>query len=180
MSLVSDLEDAEAVIAAMDKVNAIGKVEYNDDSKALIETARAEYNSLTAKQKALFPASAFDTLETAEETYATTEKNANTISTVFLIISIILLIAGIIVMILLLRKRNDNKKNGGTKVMSVAGLLMLLAATSHYFDAKFIVLYVLAFLTLAVWVANLVIFLNMRKKGKAVKEEKAPTEENAE
>ncbi|MBQ8451938.1 MAG: InlB B-repeat-containing protein [Clostridia bacterium] len=172
-TFVTDLENAETVFAVIEKVNDIGKIEYNDDSKALIKKARNEYENLTDEQKLLFPESTVKDIEKAETTYATIEKNAGIISTVFLIFSVLLLIAGIIVMILLLKKRNELKKERSTKLLSVAGLPMLLAATSHYFDAPFIALYVLAFLTICVWVADLIIYLNNRKLKQAIAEAQA-------
>ncbi|MBR1925845.1 MAG: InlB B-repeat-containing protein [Clostridia bacterium] len=175
-TFVTDLENAETVFAVIEKVNDIGKIEYNDDSKALIEKAREEYENLTDEQKLLFPESAVEDIQKAETTYKKIEKNANIISIVFLVFSILLLIAGIVVMILLLKKRKELKKEKSTKLLSVVGLPMLLAATSHYFDAPFIALYVLAFLTVCVWVADLIIYLNNKKLKKAIKQAEAEDE----
>ena len=57
---------ANAVIA---KINAIGTVEYTDESKAKIDEARTAYNALTETQKALIPAETLDVLTNAEATY---------------------------------------------------------------------------------------------------------------
>lgn len=177
-SFVKELEDAEAAFNAVDKVNSIGKVKYHNDSKALIERARATYEALTAEQKSMIPVSVFNALETAETTYETIEKNAKTVSLVMNIVSSVTLVAGIIVLILLLRKRKNDKKDDGTKLMSVSALPLLLA-NNHYFDAPFIILYVLATLAVAVWVANLVLFLQNRKNGnKEVIEDEEPAEED--
>ena len=51
-----------------DKIDAIGEVKYNEDSKALIDAARDAYNDLTDDQKKLVANLA--TLEAAEEEYA--------------------------------------------------------------------------------------------------------------
>ena len=180
-SFVKELEDAEAAFNAIEKVNEIGSVKYTDDSKALIEKARAVYDSLSEEQKRLIPLSVFDALEAAETTYKTTEKNAKTLSTVMNVILGVLLAAGIVVLILLIRKRNKDKKDGGTKLMSVSALQILLLANNHYFDARFIILYVLAVLTVAVWITNLILFLKKRKDGiKEVVEDDSPIEEDVE
>ena len=55
--------------------------------------------------------------------------------------------------------------------------LTLLLAENHYFDTPFIILYVIAFLTLAVWCANLIIYLKKRKAKKAAVEDETPVEE---
>lgn len=180
-TFVKELEDAEAAFNAIEEINAIGDVVYTEDSKTLIERARAKYAALTPEQKKLIPASVFETLETAETTYETIDKNAKTLSTVMNVILGVLLAAGIVVLILLLRKRNKDKKDGGTKLMSVSALPILLLANNHYFDARFIILYVLAVLTVAVWIANLILFLKKRKDGiKEVVEDDSPIEEDDE
>lgn len=58
--------------------------------------------------------------------------------------------------------------------------LTLLLANNHYFDAPFIILYVLAFLTLAVWCANLIIYLKKRKAKKSAVEDNTAIEEETE
>ena len=72
-SFVKDLEDAEAAINAMNKVNAIGKVQYTPASKALIDGARATYDALSDDQKALV--TNYSTLLVAETTYARLKAN---------------------------------------------------------------------------------------------------------
>lgn len=57
------------------------------------------------------------------------------------------------------------------------GTLTLLLANNHYFDAPFIILYVIAFLTLAVWCADLIIYLKKRKAKKSA-EDLSPVEES--
>lgn len=55
--------------AAVNKINAIGTVEYNDASKAKIDEARAAYNALTAEEKAQVPAEILAKLTAAEAKY---------------------------------------------------------------------------------------------------------------
>ncbi|MDY6367686.1 MAG: InlB B-repeat-containing protein [Clostridia bacterium] len=110
-----DIINAEAVVDAMDKVNAIGEIKYTESSKDLINVARTAYEELSEEQKELLPASVFETIETSEETYATLEKNAATLSTVMIIVSSVLLAAGIFLLILLLRKRKKDEKEGENK-----------------------------------------------------------------
>ena len=58
---------ANAVIA---KINAIGTVEYTDESKAKIDEARTAYDALTEAQKALVSEETLNLLTAAESAYA--------------------------------------------------------------------------------------------------------------
>lgn len=69
-SFVTDLENAEAVVDAMDKVNDIGEVEFTPESKELIDGARETYESLSDDQKKLFPKGTLKEIADAEEKYA--------------------------------------------------------------------------------------------------------------
>ncbi|MBR1891242.1 MAG: uL15 family ribosomal protein [Clostridia bacterium] len=173
---IDELVNAEKAYRAIEMINAIGKVEYTEDSKEKIEAARDAYRALSPEQKTLVPAIDLGSLEEAEKSYETIEKNAGTLSLVMNIVFGVLLAVGIIVLIILLRKKNA-QKSSDTKVMSFAALPMLLAA-NHYFDAPFIILYVIAFLTLAVWCLNLIIYLQMRKAKAHADEEQLPAEED--
>ena len=164
------LVDAEEAFRVMGVINAIGDVKYTDDSKALIEEARSVYDELTDEQKKLIPVSVFDALEAAEVSYENTEKSAKTVSTVINILLSLILAGGIVVLVLLLRKRKEYDKDGGTKLMSVSALPLFLAA-NHYFDARFIILYILAVLAVAVWVADLILFLKRREGNKKAETE---------
>jgi hypothetical protein len=62
----ADQEAADAVIA---KINAIGTVEYTEDSKALIDAAREAYDALTDAQKALVSEETLKVLTDAEAEY---------------------------------------------------------------------------------------------------------------
>ena len=66
---VKGLEDAEAIIDAMDEINKIGDVEYTEGSKDKIDAAREMYDALTEDQKATFPADVLKTLINAEKAY---------------------------------------------------------------------------------------------------------------
>ena len=61
--------DQAAANAVKEKIAAIGTVEYTTESKAKIDEAREAYDALTADQKALVDT--YETLTTAESTYAT-------------------------------------------------------------------------------------------------------------
>ena len=58
----------EAVNAVIDKINAIGVVEYTPESKALIDDARSAYNALSEEQKTRV--TNYETLTDAEAAYA--------------------------------------------------------------------------------------------------------------
>ena len=58
--------------------------------------------------------------------------------------------------------------------------LTLLLAENRYFDTPFIILYILAFLMLAVWCANLIIYLKKRKAKKSAVEDNTAIEEETE
>ena len=65
-----DAADTAAAAAAVAKINAIGKVEYTDESKAKIDEARAAYDALTDEQKAKVTADQLKVLTDAETAYA--------------------------------------------------------------------------------------------------------------
>ncbi len=69
--------DKAAADAAVEKITAIGEVEYTDDSKALIDAARAAYNNLTDAQKALVTKETVAVLTDAETTYAQLKQAAD-------------------------------------------------------------------------------------------------------
>ena len=61
----------KAAAAVIAKINAIGTVEYTDESKAKIDEACTAYGALTETQKALIPAETLAVLTNAESTYGT-------------------------------------------------------------------------------------------------------------
>ena len=67
--VLKTLEDDEAIIAAMDKINAIGDIEFTPECKALIKAARDAYDKLSKDQKEEFPADALKVLEDDEAAY---------------------------------------------------------------------------------------------------------------
>ena len=73
-SFVKELEDAEAIVGAMDKINKIGEVEYTEDCKDKIDAAREAYDALTEDQKAIIPADVLKTLADAEKAYDAMDK----------------------------------------------------------------------------------------------------------
>ena len=67
-----ELEDAAiaAAIDAINKIGAIGEVEYTEACKAKIDAARAAYDALTAAEKALIDEDTLQLLTDAEAAYA--------------------------------------------------------------------------------------------------------------
>ena len=63
------LTDAEAAYATEEKIEAIGEVTY-PDSRNLIDTARAAYDSLSTEAKAMIPAGEYAKLTDAEAAWA--------------------------------------------------------------------------------------------------------------
>ncbi|MBR3521749.1 MAG: hypothetical protein IKN75_04395 [Prevotella sp.] len=69
--------DKAAAGAAVEKINAIGTVEYTETSKAKIDAARAAYDGLTDAQKALVTAADVKVLTDAEAKYAELKQAAD-------------------------------------------------------------------------------------------------------
>ena len=72
-AFIKILEDDEAALSVMDKINNIGKVEYTKDCKAKIDAARTSYDGLTDDQKAIVNANNYKVLTDAEKAYADTD-----------------------------------------------------------------------------------------------------------
>ena len=68
--------DTAAVAAAVAKIEAIGKVEYTNESKAKINAARTAYDALTDNQKVKVTEEQFKILTDAETAYANLEATA--------------------------------------------------------------------------------------------------------
>ncbi|MBQ6163055.1 MAG: InlB B-repeat-containing protein [Clostridia bacterium] len=68
--------DDDAAAAVTEKIEAIGTVSYDDESKAKIDEAREAYDALTEDQQALVPAAAKQALTDAEDTYASLKAQA--------------------------------------------------------------------------------------------------------
>ena len=62
------LDDNDEALAVIEQINNIGKIGYDDESKAAIDAAREAYENLSDEQKALI--NNIDTLKQAEEDYA--------------------------------------------------------------------------------------------------------------
>ena len=70
--------DQEAADAVIEKINAIGTVEYTDASRDKIEAARKAYNALTEDQKALVPEQQVKAIADAEKLYEELKKQNET------------------------------------------------------------------------------------------------------
>ena len=150
------LVDAEMVYETLGKIDAIGKVEYSEESKDLIDEAREYYDALSDEQKALINVQDVETLTVSEQTYTEKDNGAKATYTALLVIVGVLLAAGLLVLAGMVYLQLKGKKKKGTKTFSVFFLPLLLGAT-HYIDSPFIALYVLAAVTLIVFVAIIVL-----------------------
>ena len=168
------LDDAEHVYEAMVLIDEIGSVSYDSRSEEAIEKAREAYDSLTDEQKEQLGEDYLNTLTHAEEQYAELKKNGNILVIILLIVACLTLGAGIWFLFFLLKRRkkdDDDQDNGNgskskkepVKAMSVGGFIPFIILTSHYFDAPYITLYIIAGLAVLMWIANLVIAI-MKKK----------------
>ena len=171
----------ETSYEALDKIYHIGDVSYNTESEDLINEAREFYDSLSDEQKALIHIDDLKVLTASEETYAAQQKTAKIWNIVLFVLVGILLSGGLILLIILINKVRKNKNNGSNKpvkMMSVIGLVPVLIFTSHYFDAPYIILFVVAGLTILVWLANIVLFIVvLATKKKAVEQKSDETED---
>ena len=152
------LDDDEHVYEAMVLIDKIGDVEYSSESDADIKAARDYYDSLSEDQKALLGNKHFNTLKEAETTYATMKKSGNILVITLLCISIIALIIGSYLMYRLLKSRVKKE----TKALSISILPIIFA--SHYVTGPFLVLYIIAALTLLVWITDLVLAILKKKE----------------
>ena len=172
---LQELVDAEKVYQALVRIDAIGDVEYSDESKELIEEARSYYNSLTPEQKAKVSGTELEVLTQSEEKFESLKTGGNAVSIVFLIISILAFLAGCFFLYKQIRnRRKDNNdqgpkggsgKKGEVKAMSVSILVPTIFA-SFYGQGAFVALYIFIALAVAVWIANLVLFILRNPKPK--------------
>ena len=162
------LLDDYAALLAMEKINAIGEVDYTPECKAKIDAARAAYEALSDDQKAILPN--YEFLTKGEQSFHEQKITTTVLSSVFLGVSAIALVAGVLFLVCLLKKKNGQ---GGTKVKSISIIPLIL--TSYYLSGVFIALYIVATLAVGVWVANLVIGLH-NKKNKPVLAQEPATE----
>ena len=154
------LEDDEHVYEALVLIDSIGDVSYDTESDDRITQAREYYDSLTDDQKEQLGENPLTVLTNAEESYESQKQTGIVWNIILFILIGILLALGIFVMIKLLKKKDDDKKNGTpAKAMSVAPVLPFVLLTSGYLSTPYIIFYVIAGLTILVWLADLVIYL---------------------
>jgi hypothetical protein len=154
------LDDDEHVYTALEYIDGIGTVSYDSESEEKINQAREYYDSLTEDQKAQLGENPLTVLTDAEELYASQKQTGIVWNIILFILIGILLALGIFVMIKLLKKKDDDKKNGTpTKAMSVVPVLPFVILISGYLSTPYIIFYVIAGLTILVWLTDLVIYL---------------------
>ncbi len=73
-TLTKDEADYAKVASSVGKVDSIGDITFDEASKAKIEAARAEYEALSAEQKAFYPKKTLTELENYENAYKALEK----------------------------------------------------------------------------------------------------------
>ena len=169
------LDDAEHVYQAMVYIDDIGNVDYDTDPEGRIAKAREYYDSLTEDQKEQVGDEYYHILVKAERESAHITK----VNTIWLIVGLVLsgliLVGAFFFIFFLFKRRRDddddenNKKNQKgkkepVKVMSVGGGLSLFVLVSHYTDAVWIILYIVAPLAFLAIVASVVLYLLKRKR----------------
>ena len=162
------LVDAETVYVTLGKINAIGSVEYSEESKNLIDEARNNYDALSDEQKALINVQDLGTLTASEDTYTEKDNSAKATYTSLLAVVSVLLVAGLFVLAGMIYLQVKGKKKKGTKTFSAILPLFLLGAT-HYVDSPFIALYVLAGIMLVVFAVIIVMAIKNPKLIKGLK-----------
>ena len=163
---VQSLVDYETTYVVLEKIYAIGDVEYTHESEDRIEEARNIYDSLTPEQKELINDDDLHMLIQSEDDYSSKETTGTVWLVLFMILAINALIGGLFFIFFLLWKRDDdddeeNKPNTVT-TMSIAPL-GLLFLTSHLTDGGFITLYVIVGLAILSWIGVLVIYILKKK-----------------
>jgi uncharacterized repeat protein (TIGR02543 family) len=166
------LDDDQHVYDALVLIDDIGTVSYDSESEEKINQAREYYDSLTEDQKEQLGEEPLVVLVNSETEYARLEKNANILVIILLIVVCLTIIGGIWFLFFLLKKKrkddddDENKNNGKgkpVKAMSIGGFLPGVTLISHYLDAPYIALYVLAGVTVLLWISILVVVI-MKKK----------------
>ena len=176
------LEDDEAVYGAMEAIDSIGDVSYTTESEEAINHAQEVYDSLTEDQKEQLGDDYKNKIVESKNKFELAKKQGDILFLILIIVVCSTLVGGIVFLCFLINKKrkdddNDGKNSNGenkpVKAMSVGGLLPGVILISHYFDTKYIILYVLAFLAIVVWIACLIVALTIKRK-KAIKEEVKP------
>ena len=164
------LEDGEAVYDVLEKIDSVGEIGYDTVPEQAIEEARKAYDSLSEEQKQKVKTEYIVVLVESEEKYQEAKRAGDILLLVLMIILGLLLIAGLIFMFILLKKKKDdddeNNKKEPLKVASFTGLLPIIFL-SHYLDAPYIILYVIAALTVIVWAADIIILVKKKSQKKA-------------
>lgn len=173
-AFLEDIEDYETAYAALDMIYQIGDIGYDEESEGRINEARAFYETLSEDQKKLIQADDLAVLTNNETQFESMRTTGNIVVTLLLILSSLALIAGGFFLFLLLKRDDDedekkkkhkqNKQDKPAKMMSVATLPVIFTLASHYVDAPYIALYVIAGLAILVWLAVLVLFV-LKKLG---------------
>ena len=164
------LEDGEAVYEVMKLIDSIGDIAYDTVPEKAIEEARQTYQSLTEAQKEKLGKEYYEVLVKSEEQYEEAKKTGDILLLVLMIVLGLLLVAGLIFMFILLKKKkddDDDNKKEPLKVASVSGLLPIIFL-SHYLDAPYIILYVIAALTVIVWTIDIIIAVKKKGQKKVV------------
>lgn len=176
---LKSLTDKEKAYAALELIANIGEVGYDTVSETRKNDAREFYDSLTPEQKQLININDYQVLEKAEESYASQKQTGDVVLIIMLIVASLVLLGGGFALYLLFRKKknsDDGNNNGGNnkkspaKAMSFAGIPAIIL-TSHYLDAGYIALYVIAGLAVSIWVVALVFFVLKKKKKASQKQE---------
>ena len=187
---LEDIKDYETAYEALDKIYYIGEISYDTESENKIYEAREFYESLTEEQKELINVKDYEVLTASETEYARQKKNATILVIIMLILACLVILGGIWFLFFLLKRRkkddDDDEQKGNkkpVKAMSVSGFLPIIL-TSHFLDAPYIALYVLAGIGVLLWCAILVIVIMKKKqvgpfKKKAVEAAKAGEVESA-
>lgn len=165
------LDDDQHVYDTLVAIDNIGTVSYDSESEEKIAIARELYDSLTEDQKEQLGKEPLVILVNSETEYARIEKNANILVIILLIVICLTILGGIWFLFFLLKKKrkdddnNDENKEKGkpVKAMSIGGFLPGVTLISHYLDAPYIALYVLAGVTVLLWISILVVVI-MKKK----------------
>jgi len=165
------LNDDQHVYDALVLIDDIGAVSYDSGSEDKIAAAREFYNSLTEDQKRQLGQEPLLTLTNSETEYANLKKNANILFTILMVVVCLTIVGGAWFLIFLLKKNrkddDDENKNKGkgksVKAMSIGGFIPFVVSTSHYVDAPWVVLYVLAGIAVLLWISILVVII-MKKK----------------
>ena len=165
---LQELVNFETAFETLEKISFLSSgIKYDEESQAQIAKARKDYDAMSDEQKALIDPEDLATLTAAEEAYAKKDASARATYTSLLIIVSVLLVLSAVVLFWFF-KHIKKSKGSGAKTYSIA-LLPILIAASHYLDAPFIALYVLAGILLVVIAAIVIVAVRNPKTVKELK-----------